>query len=143
MAIESKPNKVPKPQPLQLRDNEKVKARIAAYKEANPQDVIYYTRLVNEHPQRAVDSLILKDINRNDNIMRRMTRQIQVARNYFEKQSPENQARIEADLASNEPTPRQGTILGFFRRNRQSAAPEVETGKVVTMPGQGAPKLSA
>lgn len=146
MAIDSKKDKVTKEEPLpplKLRDNPEIQARIKAHKEANPEDAAFYTRLVKEHPERAADTLVWKDIQRQDMEVRLMSRQLRRAQAFYDAQSPEAKARIDADLSRQEETPRQRGFLSLFRRNRPQGAPGAEAGNVVQMPGQGAPKVTA
>ena len=102
MAIETKPNdkstKAEKPQPLVFRNNPAVKNRIDQYKAANPDDVTYYTRLVKEYPERAIDALFYKDMQRHESEMRLINKQLPQARAFYNAQAPEAKARIDADL---------------------------------------------
>jgi hypothetical protein len=106
MAIETKPEKKSETQkspPLQFRDNPEVKKKIEAHKAANPDDVVYYSRLVQEHPQRAIDTLIYRDQQRHESDMRLIEKQLPQARAFYNTQTPEAKARIDADLAGVKP----------------------------------------
>ena len=106
MAIETKPEKRPeteKPKPLAFRDNPEVKKKIEAHKKANPDDVVYYTRLVQEHPERAIDTLIYRDQQRHESEMRLIEKQLPQARAFYNAQTPEGKARIDGDLAGVKP----------------------------------------
>ena len=106
MAIETKPEKRPeteKPKPLAFRDNPEVKKKIEAHKKANPDDVVYYTRLVQEHPERAIDTLIYRDQQRHESEMRLIEKQLPQARAFYNAQTPEAKAHIDADLAGVKP----------------------------------------
>lgn len=164
MAIETKPNdrsnKVEKPQPLQFRNNPEVKKRIDEYKAANPDDVTYYTRLVKEHPERAIDAMFYKDMQRHENEMRLINKQLPQAKAFYNAQAPEAKARIDADLQGVEPFYRDKAFVSAALREkdrqtrREFASPAAspttpaagtEAGKVVPMPNQAAgsaPKMA-
>lgn len=164
MAIETKPTdrstKAEKPQPLQFRNNPEVKKRIDEYKAANPDDVTYYTRLVKEHPERAIDALFYKDMQRHENEMRLINKQLPQAKAFYNAQAPEAKARIDADLQGVEPFYRDKAFVSAALREkdrqtrREFASPAAspttpaagtEAGKVVPMPNQAAgsaPKMA-
>ena len=106
MAIETKPDKKPeieKPKPLVFRDNAEVRKKIEAHKAANPDDAVYYARLVHEHPERAADTLIYRDQQRHESEMRLIEKQLPQARTFYHGQTPDARARIDADLAGVQP----------------------------------------
>jgi len=76
MAIKTKPNDKAlnaasdQESPLQFRNNPEVEKRLAAYKEANANDVDYYARVVKEAPERARDMLLYKDMQKHESEMR-------------------------------------------------------------------------
>ncbi len=84
--------------PLQLRTNPDVEKRLTTYKEANPNDVAYFKRVVNEAPGRAVDMLLLKDMQRHETDMRLIQRQIPQAKAFYDDQSQEVRSRIDQRL---------------------------------------------
>jgi len=103
MAIDQKPKPkneaaAEKPKPLVFRDNPEVKAKIEAHKQANPNDASYYERLVKEHPQRAIDTLVYRDVQKHESEMRLISRQLPQAKAFYDAQSPEAKARIDRDL---------------------------------------------
>jgi len=70
MAIDQKPKtEAEKPKPLVFRDNPEVKKKIEAHKKANPDDVVYYTRLVKEHPERAIETFLYRDQQKHESEM--------------------------------------------------------------------------
>jgi hypothetical protein len=106
MAIETKKAKEEKAEgqkPLQFRDNPEVKKKIEAHKEANPDDVKYYTRLVNEHPQRAIDTFIYRDVQKFESEMRLIEKQLPQAKAFYDAQPAEAKARIDRDLQDVKP----------------------------------------
>ena len=106
MAIENKPDRkteTEKPKPLQFRDNPEVKRKIETHKAANPDDLVYYTRLVKENPERAIDTLIYRDVQKHENEMRLIEKQLPQARAFYNAQTPEAKARIDADLDGVQP----------------------------------------
>jgi hypothetical protein len=87
-----------KPKPLVFRDNPEVKKKIEAYKEANPNDAAYYTRLVKEHPERAIDTLVYKDVQKHESEMRLIQKQLPQARAFYEAQPADVKKRIDEAL---------------------------------------------
>lgn len=164
MAIETKPTdkaaKSEKLPPLQFRNNPDVKKRIDDYKAANPDDVTYYTRLVKEYPERAIDALFYKDLQRHENEMRLVNKQLPQARAFYDAQTPEAKARIDADLQGVSPFYRDKAFVSAALREKDRQArkefatpatsatppaPGTEGGKVVPMPNQAAgaaPKMA-
>jgi len=105
MAIEQKPTKPEseKPKPLVFRDNPEVKKRIEAHKKANPDDVTYYTRLVREHPDRAIETFLYKDMQRHENEMKLIAKQLPQAKAFYDGQTPDAKARIDRDMEGVQP----------------------------------------
>lgn len=132
MAIETKSDKkseTEKQKPLQFRDNPEVKKKIEAHKAANPDDVIYYTRLVKENPQRAIDTLIYRDQQKHENEMRLIQKQLPQARAFYSAQTPEAKARIDRDMEGVDPYYKDKAFVSAALREsdrqtrRQFAAP--------------------
>ncbi len=99
MAIDQKPKPdSDKPKPLVFRDNPEVKTKIAAYKKENPEDAVYYSRLVREHPERAIDTFILHRVQKHETDMKLIAKQLPHAQNFYASQTPEAKARIDSDL---------------------------------------------
>jgi hypothetical protein len=98
MAIDQKEKTEIKLKPLVFRDNPEVKKKIEAHKQANPDDVVYYTRLVKEHPERAIESFLYRDQQKHENEMRLIQKQLPQAQAYYHAQTAEAQARIDRDL---------------------------------------------
>jgi hypothetical protein len=158
MAIETKPEKKPeteKPTPLQFRDNPEVKKKIEAHKAANPDDHVYYTRLVNESPERAIDTLIYRDVQRHENDMRLIEKQLPQAMKFYNSQTPEGRARIDRDLQDVKPYYRDKAFVSAALREKDRQArkefatpvaapngvtPTADASKVVPMPTTGPSK---
>lgn len=99
MAIDQKEKpESAKPKPLVFRDNPEVKAKIEAHKKANPDDVTYYTRLVRENPERAIETLIYRDVQKYENEMRLIQKQLPQAKAFYDAQTPDAKARIDQDI---------------------------------------------
>jgi len=99
MAIDQKPKtEADKLKPLVFRDNPEVKKKIEAHKKANPDDVTYYTRLVKEHPERAIETFLYRDQQKHESEMRLIEKQLPQARTFYNAQTPEAKARIDRDL---------------------------------------------
>lgn len=89
--------------PMTFRDNPEVKKLIDAHKDANPRDVEYYTRLVREYPERAIDSLIYKDQQKHQATMRLIEKQLPSAREFYESQPEAIRKRIDQRLTDVNP----------------------------------------
>lgn len=99
MAIDQKPkSETDKPKPLVFRDNPEVKKKIEAHKKANPDDVLYYSRLVREYPERAIETFLYRDQQKHESEMRLIEKQLPQARAFYSAQAPEAKARIDRDL---------------------------------------------
>ena len=155
MAIENKNEKkteTEKTKPLQFRDNPEVKKKIEAHKAANPDDVVYYARLVKENPERAIDTLLYRDQQRHESEMRLIEKQLPQARAFYNAQTPEAKARIDADLDGVQPYYREKSFVNAALREkdrqarREFATPVAtptaagDAAKVVPMPVSSTPR---
>ena len=98
MAIDQKEKTETKLKPLVFRDNPEVKKKIEAHKTANPDDVVYYTRLVKENPERAIETFLYRDQQKHENEMRLIQKQLPQAQAFYNAQTAEAKARIDRDL---------------------------------------------
>ena len=98
MAIDQKEKTETKLKPLVFRDNPEVKKKIEAHKKANPDDVTYYTRLVKENPERAIETFLYRDQQKHENEMRLIQKQLPQAQSFYNSQTAEAKARIDRDL---------------------------------------------
>lgn len=98
MAIDQKEKTETKLKPLVFRDNPEVKKKIEAHKKANPDDVVYYTRLVTENPERAIETFLYRDQQKHENEMRLIQKQLPQAQAFYNAQTAEAKARIDRDL---------------------------------------------
>ena len=98
MAIDQKEKTEIKLKPLVFRDNPEVKKKIEAHKKANPDDVVYYTRLVKENPERAIETFLYRDQQKHENEMRLIQKQLPQAQAFYNAQTAEAKARIDRDL---------------------------------------------
>ena len=98
MAIDQKEKNETKLKPLVFRDNPEVKKKIEAHKKANPDDVTYYTRLVKENPERAIETFLYRDQQKHENEMRLIQKQLPQAQSFYNAQTAEAKARIDRDL---------------------------------------------
>ena len=99
MAIDQKEKPdLTKPKPLVFRDNPEVKKKIEAHKKANPDDVTYYTRLVKENPERAIETFLYRDQQKHESEMRLIMKQLPQANAFYHAQTAEAKARIDRDL---------------------------------------------
>lgn len=130
MAIKTKPqengSQVREDQagPLQFRNNPEIQKRLDAYKAANANDVAYYSRVVQEAPERARDMLLYKDMQRHESDMRLVEKQMPQAKAFYEAQPPEVKARIDQRLEGTQPYYHDKAFVGevlreMNRKNRQ------------------------
>ena len=98
MAIDQKEKTETKLKPLVFRDNPEVKKKIEAHKKANPDDVVYYTRLVKEKPERAIETFLYRDQQKHENEMRLIQKQLPQAQAFYNAQTGDAKARIDRDL---------------------------------------------
>lgn len=98
MAIDQKEKTETKLKSLVFRDNPEVKKKIEAHKKANPDDVVYYTRLVKENPERAIETFLYRDQQKHENEMRLIQKQLPQAQAFYNAQTAEAKARIDRDL---------------------------------------------
>ena len=118
--------------PLQFRSNPEVQKRLDAYKSANENDVGYYTRVVNEAPERARDMLLYKDMQRHESDMRLVEKQLPQAKAFYDDQTPEIKARIDSQLKDVQPYYKDKAFVGEVLRemNRKNR-------KILTTPSAG------
>jgi hypothetical protein len=135
MAIDPKPDKKSENKPLQVRENPDVKKRIEEHKAANPADVAYYTRLVKEYPERAIDTLLYKDVQKHDNDMRLIHKQLPQAKAFYDAQTPEARARIDRDLEGVKPYHQdKAFVSAVLREKDRQARRELATPKAAPAP---------
>lgn len=91
------------PAPLELKSNPEVERRLTEYKAAFPRDVEYFTRLVKEHPDRAVNFHFLDRMQKHEAEMREATRQLPQAKAIYEKMAPASRQRVDEVLAKVNP----------------------------------------
>lgn len=109
------------------RLNPEIEKRLNAFIEANKSDHEYYSRLVAEKPDYAVRVLMLKDLRRHESDMRLVEKQLPQAKEFFDKQSPQVQERINERLKSVNPYYGDKAFVGevlreMNRQNRQQLA---------------------
>lgn len=147
MAIDQKSDRkteAEKPKPLVFRDNPEVKEKIAAYKKANPDDALYYGRLVREHPERAIDTFILHRVQKHEADMKLIARQLPAAQSFYASQSPEAKARIDADLHGVVPYYKdKAFVQAVFREKDRQTRREFAQPGVATSPQNPPPKAGA
>jgi len=104
------------------RLNPEIEKRLNAHIEANKSDHEYYTRLVAEKPDYAVRVLMLKDLRRHEGDMRLIEKQLPQAKEFFDKQTPQVQERINERLKGVNPYYGDKAFVGEVLRemNRQN-----------------------
>jgi hypothetical protein len=140
MAIDQKPKTAtdgtkPSVEPLKLRDNPEVKAKIEKHKKENPEDVVFYTRLVKENPERAIDTFILRDLQKHEGEMKMIERQLAPCREWYEKQDAAGKARIDKALEGVSPYYRDKAFVNaVFRENDRLTRRAVTNGEAPPTP---------
>ncbi len=129
MPIKSRDNTVTLPpekeSPLQFRNNPEIQKRLDAYKTANASDAAYFARVVKEAPDRAVDMLLYKDMQRHESEMRLVEKQLPQAKAFYDAQTPEVKTRIDERLEGTNPFYKDKAFVGevlreMNRKNRQT-----------------------
>ncbi|MSU66022.1 MAG: hypothetical protein EXS38_07985 [Opitutus sp.] len=133
MAIRSKNDLKPDDKTFELpaersfrNDPEKDK-KIDLHIAANPRDFEHYTDLVKNYPDRAIRTLIHKDQQRYEQDMKLVTKQLPAAKEFYQKQAPEVQQRIDRNLTGVNPYFHDKAFVGevlreMDRQNRRSLA---------------------
>lgn len=123
--------------PLQFRNNPDIQKRLDSYKSANASEVAYYRRVIKEAPDRAVDMLLYKDMQRHEADMRLVAKQLPQAQEFYDKQAPEVKKRIDQRLTEVNPYYKDKAFVGevlreMGRQNRMTLtgprAPAMATG---------------
>ena len=109
---------------MQFRNNPEIQKRLDAYKLANASDAAYFSRVVKEAPDRAVDMLLYKDMQRHESEMRLVEKQLPQAKAFYDAQTPEVKARIDERLEGTKPYYQDKAFVGevlreMNRKNRQ------------------------
>jgi len=147
MAIDQKPDKkteAEKPKPLVFRDNPEVKKKIDAYKKANPDEVVYYSRLVREHPERAIETFLYHRVQKHDNDMKLIEKQLPHAKAFYDSQTPEAKARIDRDIENTNPYYKEKAFVqAVFREKDRQTRREFTQPGVATTPQNPPPSAGA
>lgn len=91
------------PAPLELKTNPDVERRLNEYKSAHQRDVDYFSRLVKEHPDRAVSFHFLDKMQKHEAETREAARQLPQAKAIYDKMTPDSKQRIDDVLAKVNP----------------------------------------
>jgi hypothetical protein len=113
------------------RINEDVEKRLNPYIAANPEAEERYTKLVKENPERAVRTLLYKDMLSHESEMRMVNKQLPAAKEWYDKQKPEVKAEINLRLNNVHPYYRdQEFVQAVVReRNWQNRLPLAQTAR--------------
>jgi hypothetical protein len=111
------------------RNNEEVERRLNPYIDANKEALERYTKLVKEDPDRAVRSLMLKDMQAHEGEMRMVEKQMPAAKEWYDKQTLEVKKAIDKRIAEVHPYNRdQAFVQAVVReRNWQNRLPLAQT----------------
>ncbi len=83
---------------MQFRTNPEVEKKIADYKEAHPREVEYFTKLVSQHPERAVNYHLLQKQRQHEIDTKAAMRQMPHAQAIYDKMTPESRERVKERL---------------------------------------------
>ena len=83
---------------MQLRTNPEVEKKIAEYKEANPRETEYFTKLVQQNPERAVNFHFLQKQRQHEADTKAAMRQMPQAQAIYGKMSSQWQERVQERL---------------------------------------------
>lgn len=79
---------------MQFRSNPEVEKKIADYKAAHPREVEYFTKLVTQNPERAVNYHLLQKQRQHEIDTKAAMRQMPQAQAIFDKMTPESRERV-------------------------------------------------
>ena len=116
------------------RNNEDVEKRLNPYIEANKEAMERYTKLVKENPDRAVRTLMLKDMQAHEGEMRMVEKQMPAAKEWYDKQTLEVKKSIDKRIAEVHPYNKdQAFVQAVVReRNWQNRLPLAQTPRMAT-----------
>lgn len=113
------------------RNNEEVERRLNPYIDANKEALERYTKLVKEDPDRAVRTLMLKDMQTHEGEMRMVEKQMPAANEWYGKQTLEVKKQIDQRIADVHPYNKdQAFVQAVVReRNWQNRLPLAQTAR--------------
>lgn len=100
------------------RVNEEIDKQLNAYIEANKETFARYTRLVQENPERAARTLMLKDMQTHKTAQRLVEKQLPAALEWYDKQKPEVKQTIDDRVAKASPFDRDQEFVRAVVRER-------------------------
>ena len=100
------------------RVNEDNLKRLNPYIAANQGAMERYTKLVKENPERAVRTLMLKDMQTHDADMRIVEKQMPAAKEWYAKQTPEVKKQIDQRIADVDPYNKEQAFVQAVIRER-------------------------
>ncbi|MDP3069630.1 MAG: hypothetical protein Q8N18_05045 [Opitutaceae bacterium] len=118
---------------MQFRTNPEVEKKIADYKEAHPREAEYFTKLVQQHPERAVNFHLLQKQRQHEIDTKAAMRQLPQAETIYAKMTPDSQERVKTRLESVNPYNHTKRFVAavFGELNRKSMA---ENRRMMTAP---------
>lgn len=118
---------------MELRVNPRIEKEIADYKAAYPRAVEYFTNLVKNHPDRAVNFHFREKQKQHAIDTKRAMRQMPQAQALYDKMSPESRARVDERLESASKYSHAKRFVWAVRRemNRTAAS---ETNRMMNAP---------
>lgn len=108
--------------PMELRSNPQIEAGIAEYMKAHPRDAEYFTRLVKEHPQRAINFHFREKWERHVQDTEAAAKQVPRAEAIYKDMSPDSKARIDEALAKGNPYNHTKSFVGAVNREMDRLA---------------------
>jgi hypothetical protein len=118
-----------------LKTNPEIDRRLDGFMQANSKLTEYYTKLVNENPDRAVRSFMLGKMMRYEAEQRTATRLAPQAKEWLEKQSPEVQQRVHEKIERYSPMYREKAAVRIIgeEKARLDFNPKQSTGQAVSV----------
>lgn len=100
------------------RVNEEIDKQLNTYIEANKETFERYTKLVQENPERAARTLMLKDMQSHKAAQRLVEKQLPAAVEWYDKQKPEVKKSIDERVAKASPFDRDQEFVRAVVRER-------------------------
>lgn len=118
---------------MEMRVNPRIEKEIADYKAAYPRAVEYFTKLVKEHPERAINFHFREKQKQHAIDTKRAMRQMPQVQALYDKMSPDSKARVDQRLENVGPYSEAKRFVWAVRREMNRAAAS-ETNRLMNAP---------
>ena len=130
--------------PLEFRNDPRIDAGIAEYKKAHPRDTEYFTRLVKENPERAINFHFREKWERHVADTEAAAKQIPRAESIYNNMTPDSKARVDEALAKANPyNHTKGFVAAVNREMDRLAIGNNRRMMRTPVPGATAPAVAA